>query len=100
MSVQKGAIGVVIRLTISEDGEVLPIAGATKKNIVLRSPSGVVKTKTGSFSTDGSDGKLEYVTTSANDLDEVGFWRAQPDLAISGYDGRVSVASFEVANNL
>lgn len=100
MSLQKGAIDAIIRCTITEDGDVLPIDGATAKNIVLRSPSGVVKTKTAAFTTDGTDGMLQYVTSSASDLDETGWWKAQPDITIPGYSGRCSVAQFEVLGNL
>jgi hypothetical protein len=100
MSVQKGAIGVIIELTITEDDVAVNLSSATTKNIVLRSPSGVVATKTGAFVTDGSDGKLKYTTTAEADLNEAGFWKAQAALVMTGFTGRSSSAQFEVMSNL
>lgn len=52
------------------------ISAATTKNIILKKPSGTKLTKTGSFTTDGSDGYIQYRTVSG-DIDTAGDWELQ-----------------------
>ncbi len=73
----KGDIGLTIRLTIDDDGTVRNISGQSALLIYLTKPNnGNVLTKTGSLTSDGTDGKLEYVTVDG-DLDTPGEWTAQ-----------------------
>ena len=100
MPVQKNAIGVKIELTVKEDGAVQNIGSASRKDMVLKKPITRSKiTVTGVLSSDGTDGKYKYVTI-ANDLDEAGLWEIQGDLAFGIFNGRSSVRTFSVEDNL
>ena len=56
-----GDIGTVFTLTIKDGSSVIDLSGATTKQIILRKPDRVTSsTKTASFVTDGSDGKIKY----------------------------------------
>lgn len=76
----KGDIGAVFEVSlITESGTAVDVSTATggsDKLLVLRSPSGVVKSLAASFVSSGTDGKIRYTTTST-DLDEVGGWERQ-----------------------
>lgn len=98
--VQLDAIGVAIEKTITnQDGAVVDVSSATTKNIVLKKPSGSLLTKAASLVTDGTDGKIQYVTISG-DLDETGRWEVQADIDVSSYDGRDTISAFRVRKNL
>jgi hypothetical protein len=100
MPVQKDAAGIIIELTVTEDGQVVNLNIATRLDMVFKRP--VVQTsfsRTGVLTTDGTDGKYRYVTTSA-DLNEAGLWEIQGDLAFGVFDGRTSVRTFAVEENL
>ncbi len=100
MSVQKDAAGIVIELTVTEDGQPANLNIATRLDMVLRKPVTLTSiTRTGVVTTDGFDGKYRYVTTSA-DLDEGGLWEIQGDIAAGVFDGRTSVRTFAVRDNL
>ena len=96
---RKNAIGVAITVTLQEDGVALNISNATTKNFVIEKPSGTVVTKTASFVTNGTDGKLRYSTISG-DLNESGRYRLQVDLEASPYDGLTDIGSFFVEDNI
>jgi len=68
-----GDVGTVIRVTVVENGEPLDISDATLKEYRLRKPDASVVTKDPAFTTDGTDGKLEY-TVVDGDLDQSGLW--------------------------
>lgn len=90
-----GDVGVLIRLTVRQDGAAMNISSALTKQIKIYKPSGEAVTRTGSFTTDGTDGKLEAVTESS-DLDEVGKYRAVAYLAIGSWSGHSSAGMFNV----
>lgn len=73
-----GHIGAVIRRTILSNitGSALDVSTATAKTLKIERPDGTVLSKTASFTTDGTDGQLEYSTISG-DLDQPGEWRGQ-----------------------
>jgi hypothetical protein len=100
---QKGDIGTAIRLTITKqsDGTVLDISTASTKQIILRSPAGKVKTFTATLVTDGTDGKMEYITAAAADLDEAGKWDVQGRVVIASSNRKTILpVQFEVKANL
>lgn len=93
-TLRAGAIGVVITLTVKEAGVVVDISTATTKQIKLRKPSGGTATYTGSFVTNGTDGKLTATTTSG-DLDDIGTYHASAYLTISGWTDHSSRLTFD-----
>lgn len=99
-NIQVGNIGTVFRLTIKDcDGTAVNVSAASAKQIVFKTPSGVVKTRTASFTTDGTDGKIQYAT-AGSDLDEAGVWRMQALVTIGGGTFYSSVVEFTVKANL
>lgn len=101
--VHVGAIGLVIRLTIvDQDGSALNVSTSTEKEILLQGPEDTAATaKTAVFYTDGSDGIIQYTTTSADDLDHEGQWQAQAYCLLSGGSvWRSSIYKFPVEANL
>lgn len=78
---RKGDIGSTIRVTVKKNGVPLPLQTATLMKLKLAKPSGVVVERVMVFNTDGSDGKLKYVTL-AGDLDEAGPWSGQVSFTI------------------
>jgi hypothetical protein len=95
--INEGDIGTVIELVVHDsDDAVVDISGASTKQIKITNPSGTTSTKDGSFSTDGTDGKLRYTTVSG-DLNQEGLWKARAYLVFAGgWAGHSSIASFLV----
>lgn len=99
--------GHLLKLTITEDDATVDISTATAKEIILKSPSGVSKTRTASFYTDGTDGILTYTTIDAvvgppavtADIDEVGEWEIQARVTFSSGKFHTTTAKFVVQNH-
>lgn len=94
-----GDIGTVLRRTVQDNGDVVDISGATTKQILLKGPSGALKTKTASFTTDGTDGQLQW-TTILNDLDEAGQWGLQVKVVLPSGTWSSDIEWFTVYGNL
>lgn len=72
-----GDYGQTIRRTIlDQDNMVQDVSGASTKSLLLADPSGNVSTLALSFTTDGTDGQVEYVIATGV-LDEAGTWTMQ-----------------------
>lgn len=98
--IHKGDIGTIIELTIKDGSQIVDISGATTKDIFLKKPvSSTVLTKSGAFSTDGTDGKLRYSTING-DLDEVGVWEVQAHLINPAGEWRSDIKEMSVFDNL
>jgi hypothetical protein len=103
---RKGALGAHLQVFVPEEDNAdtsVPedLSGLDTKTIEIRSPSGVIKTFTAAFVTDGTDGLIEYVTDDEADLDEVGSWKIQAFIGwTGGYNGYVDYGSFAVKKNL
>jgi len=69
--------GQVIILTVTEDDSAKDISGfTTTKEILFKGLDGKLVTKTASFTTDGTDGKIQC-TLAAGDIDQKGEWEVQ-----------------------
>ena len=78
-----GDVGTTFILTITDqDGSAVDVSGASTKQIKFEKPSGADVTQTADFTSDGTDGKIEY-TTVADDLNETGFWKIQGKVTIA-----------------
>jgi hypothetical protein len=97
--IQKNPIGLVIRLTVREKGQVSDISSATTKEMIFQRPDGTALTTSASFVTDGTDGKIYYKTVSG-DLDQAGIWYVQSYIAMPDFTGDTSIVSFVVNDNL
>lgn len=96
-----GDIGTAFILTIKDqDDNIQNVANASSLQIIFLKPDGATKlTKTATLHTDGTDGKVQYVTV-AGDLDQSGTWKVQSRVVIGGADWMSSVSKFKVASNL
>lgn len=97
-------IGTVFRTTIKDkacDGtsSVLDVSAATTLNLIFKKPGGTVVTKSASFTTDGTDGQIEYITVDG-DLDEVGNWQIQAYIVLPSGSWRSDKGTFYVHENL
>ena len=71
-----------LRTLIDPNGDVVSVSSATSIKFKFLPPSGIVEEKTGTFTTTGTDGKVQY-TTIAGDLDETGSWACQVKIVYS-----------------
>jgi hypothetical protein len=94
-----GDIGTVFEIELKDCLTVVNISSATVKQIIFQKPTGEVLTKTAIFSTDGTDGKLRYITV-ANDLDLAGTWKIQAKVVLSSGTWSSNVEKFKVYSNL
>ena len=97
--IHQSDIGVILQFTVQEAGTAVNISTASTKTIKLVKPDDSVLSKAGSFTTDGSDGKLQYTTVSG-DLDTAGTWHAQLYLVMTGWTGHTSIVPFVVYPNV
>lgn len=98
--VHLGDIGTSFRLTIKDQDEaVVDISGATTKKITFEKPSGDSVEKNATFVTDGTDGKMEYVTVSG-DLDETGWWRYQGYVVLGAGEWHTDIFKEKIYANI
>lgn len=80
--IQMGDVGVIIERTVKQKNAsgvwvVVNLSTVSAVSLRLRTPTGIIKNFTGSLTTDGTDGKVQYVTVASSDLDEAGHWQGQ-----------------------
>ena len=97
-------IGTVFRITVFDTTSTgattaADISTATSQIFYFRSPSGTSFTRSAVFSTDGSDGKIEYATVDG-DLSSPGTWEIQAKIATPVGTWNTDVACFRVYENL
>lgn len=92
-------IGVRIVVRILDGTEPMDLRSVTKKELHFKPPTGAKKTKTAIFSTDGSDGLIEYVTV-LGDLSEVGNWQVQAYIELGTAKLHSNLVTFTVHTNL
>jgi len=93
-------IGTTLTLTITDCGTTLDISTASSLSIFIRKPDGTLLTRTGVFTTDGTDGKIYYVTV-AGDTDVAGTYKIQGKVTFpSTASYYTNSATFHVERNL
>lgn len=93
-------IGTIFRVEIKNaSGSIVDISGATSKNIYFQKPDGTDVTETASFTTDGTDGLIQYQTLAA-DLDQVGLWSYQAKVELPTGTWSSSIIYFDVFSNI
>jgi len=99
---QKGVVGSKILVTIKDTSNaVVDVSTASVKRIRYRKPDGTEDFFAANFESDGSDGQINYITASTDDLDQVGEWEIQGYVELSG--GAIiptSIGQFFVRDNL
>lgn len=91
--------GTRFELTIQADGIALDISTATVKTIKFQKPDNVRVSKIADFTTDGTDGKIDYITIT-DDIDVKGEWKIQGFINMPSGVFHTSKATFGVSGNL
>jgi len=94
-----GDIGTVLRVTIKDGDDVVDISGATSKIIILEDPDGTKYEKAATFTTNGTDGEIQY-TTVDGDLNKRGNWFIQAKLVLPNGTWYSDIEVFQVYENL
>ena len=99
-----GDIGVVFRVTINDIDQngvefAVDLSAATTQEFIFEKPDESQFTVTTSFTTDGTDGQIQYISV-ADDLDDVGNWCLQAHIIIPAGEFRSSIVRFPVEENL
>lgn len=95
-----GDIGVQIIITVlDQDGDVVNLSSATTKSIVFNLPDETTVTKTASFVSDGSDGKIKY-TTESGFVSQLGIWAAQAFVIIGTAEYTSTEFKFKVTRKI
>ena len=92
-------VGTVFEVELQENDVTLDISAATTKALLFQKPDGTVVTQTAAFTTDGSDGKIQYITV-ADDLDQSGNWKLQARVTLPTGTWSSSTSKFKVYGNL
>ena len=100
VEIQYNDFGTPIRFEIvNPDYKAEDVSAATAVTILLRAPDGTVLTKSGTFTTDGTDGKVQY-TAVDGDLDQAGAWQGQARVTTPSGQWTSQTVSFKVKANL
>ncbi len=92
--------GTKFRITVKEDSVVVDISTATTMRIYLKPEGQVTITKTAVLSGDGTDGKMEYISTSGV-ISRIGLWKIQGEVVFpSGNTFRTEIGGFNVGEIL
>lgn len=94
-----GDVGTTIVVTVKDGSSVVDMSGATGKFLYLKPTNGTLLTKTASFYTDGSDGKIKY-TTIAGDMSIPGPWELQAYVQFGSNSWKSDVKKFTVYPNI
>jgi len=92
--------GTVVEITIKdEDAAVVDVSLATLKQITLQEPDGTDHVKTAAFTTDGSDGKIQY-SVESDVFQSVGNWRIQGKVELVAGTWYTDIERIHVHGNL
>lgn len=98
--IRVGVVNTTIEVELKENClAALATEGATVKNIIVQRPDGTTFTRPGVFTTDGTDGKI-YFLTIAGDLTMSGTYYIQSYLELPSWQGHSDIGEFEVFDNL
>ena len=97
--IHKGDIGTQFTVTVQDGTTVVDISTASTKQLHFKKPGGTILTKSTSFVTDGTDGKMQYVSVDG-DLSDDGVWKMQGKVIIVGNTFSTDITSFKVYRNL
>ena len=97
--IHKGDIGTQFTVTVQDGTTAVDISSASSKQLIFKKPGGTILTKTTSFVSDGTDGKMQY-TTVDGDLSDDGVWKMQGKVIIGGNTFSTDITSFKVYRNL
>lgn len=97
LSPMQYSIGVLIVCEIIDENNLpVDVSDATVKRIYVEKPSGKQSYWDAAFSSDGTDGLIQFTTTKESDLDEFGNYRIQAYVEDSHGKTMTSVSRFNV----
>jgi hypothetical protein len=98
--IHEGDIGTKLLVTVKDCGTVVDISTAIVLSIFIKKPDGVTLNRNGTLETDGTDGKMYYITI-AGDLDIAGSYKIQSKIQLaSGATHNSSIETFRVECNV
>ena len=92
-------VGTKLLGTVTDDGSAVDISSASSLTIFIKQPSGTILERTGVLDTDGTDGKMYYLTV-LGDLNASGNYKIQGQVVISAGTFYTSISTFKVHCNL
>ncbi len=99
LQVDDSSIDLIVTVTQSDGTTPIDISQASSIFIYLYRPDGGLITGNASFLTDGTDGKIQYIT-QINDCNIQGIYKIQAKYIIGGATKRTEKSSFVVEPNL
>lgn len=99
--IKVGDFGETITLTLKDtDGTAQDISSFTTRQVHVRSPKGTkTVTNTATFTTDGTDGKLDF-SFSIGEIDRPGRWEGQVELSKTGGESKSDLFEMNVEARL
>ena len=97
--IHQNDIGTKFLETIYDGSSTIDVSGASTKQIIFKKPAGTTMTKSASFNSDGTDGKI-YYNAVTDDLDEIGTYEIQGKVIITDGTFYTDIQNFKVHRNL
>jgi len=95
-----GDVGTIFRVTIKNSlGVAVDVSSSTLRKFTFRKPGGAAVDKTAVYTTDGTDGQIQYVA-EADFLDVVGTWDYQATVTITAGTFHGDLLTFRVWPNV
>jgi hypothetical protein len=97
--IHAGDIGTRFEITVLENGAAMDLSTSSSVQFSFRKPDQTIATRTASFITDGTDGKVKYITQEG-DLDQKGAWRLQVHVVFTDTRWHSNIQNFTVYENI
>ena len=92
-------VGTKFLVTVTDGTSAVDISSATTKQLIFQKPSGTKLTKATAFTSDGTDGKMQY-SIASDDFDEARSYKLQGKVVISDGTFYTDIHTFKVHRNL
>lgn len=99
LQVNDAGINIIVTVMQQDDTTVEDLSAATSKVIYLGRPDGSLISGNASFVTDGTDGKISYLTQTS-DLNLIGIYKVQASYVVSGNIKHTDKDQFVVSSNV
>lgn len=93
-------IGTVFEVTLMDDTVIVDISAATVMQIIFEKPDKVIVVNTAVFTSDGTDGKMQYAVALNTELDLKGNWKIQGKVTLPTGSWSSDIDKFKVYENL
>jgi hypothetical protein len=94
-----GDIGTVFQVTVNDQNVIVDLSNEDNMYILFRKPDDSFKQVIPTLLTNGTDGKIKYVTQSG-DLDQYGTWQIQARVVFGTEVYSTDIQRFKVLRNL